>query len=64
MCLDEYYVETIVRQRRDDAEAWAARQTLLRSVDTPWRVSLGRTLVRLGERLADHTPRRTQPSLS
>ena len=64
MCLDAYVIETIARQHRAEAEAFAAQQQMLREITTPWRVSLGHTLVRLGERLADHAPRHAQPSLS
>lgn len=65
MCLDEYLADTIVRQRHAEAHAWAARQALLANIGTPWQVSLGRQLVRLGERLvATGAPSRIQHSLS
>lgn len=52
MCLDEYFTQTIVQQRLDEARAFAARETLLAELQTPWRVSVGMALVRFGERLA------------
>jgi hypothetical protein len=64
MCLDVSVLETIVRQRHAEAEAYAAYQAAARSVATPWRVSIGRALIRFGERLAARAPRHPQPSLS
>ena len=64
MCLDEYFIETLVRQRHAEAEAFAARQAIVRSLRTPWRVTVGRALVRVGRRLAAGAPARVQPSLS
>ena len=65
MCLDEYFTQTIVQQRLEEARALAARETLLAEFQTPWRVSVGLALVRFGERLAGGVPGRIrQPLLS
>ena len=56
MCLDEYFTRTIVYQRLEEAREFAARRSLIAEFETPWRVSLGRALVRVGERLAGPLP--------
>jgi hypothetical protein len=65
MCLDEYYMRTIVHQRLEEERAFAARAALLAEFQIPWRVSVGMALVRFGERLAGSVPARVrQPLLS
>ena len=63
MCLDEYYTQTIVHQRLEEARQFAARETLLAEFQTPWRVSVGLALVRFGQRLARSVPARVRQPL-
>ena len=60
MCLDVHMM-TIHRQL-EEARATAQHEMLVAQLRTPWRVTVGRTLERIGRRLAEE-PARVQPSL-
>ena len=68
MCVvDEYMTQVLVQQRLEEARAFAEREVLFAEFRTPWRVAIGRSLVRLGQRVAGTgaaAPSRVQPSLS
>ena len=59
--MNMYLDEMIVRERLDEARAWAAQQARiqsLRSVARPVRAVLGLALIRIGHWVAGRTPRR------
>ena len=59
--MNMYLEEVIVRERLDEARAWATRQARiqnLRSVARPVRAVLGLALIRIGHWVAGRTPRR------
>jgi hypothetical protein len=64
MCVDDYITHVMVHERLEEARATAARDHLVAELRTPWRVTIGQSLVRLGERVAGAPgPSRVQPSL-
>ena len=64
--MNTYVEEQLVRERLDEARAFAAQQALIRSLRParrPVRVALGMALIRTGHWVAGRAPRRTgQPS--
>jgi len=59
--MNTYLDEQLVRERLDEARAFAARQALIRSfgpVRRPVRQVLGRALIRTGHWVAGRAPRR------
>jgi hypothetical protein len=52
MCVDAYVSGVIVRDRLEELRADAARARLVLQTAPPLRVSLGRSLIRLGRWLA------------
>ena len=65
MCVNDYGIQVIVHERLEQARAIAQREALVAELRTPWRVTVGQSLVRLGQRLAGAAgPSHVQPSLS
>ena len=60
MCVDTYVTSVLVRDRLNELRADAARARIMLCARRPLRVSIGRSLIRLGRWLA--TPPRIQPS--
>lgn len=60
MCVDEYTAHVIVADRLNELRADAARARVVLEMRPPLRVSLGRSLIRLGRWLA--APERLHPS--
>ncbi len=64
--MNTYLDEHLVRERLDEARAFAARQALIRSfgpVRRPVRLVLGRALIRTGHWVAGRQPKRAgEPS--
>ena len=51
-----------IHRQLEEARATAQHEMLVAQLRTPWRVTVGRTLERIGRRLAEE-PARVQPSL-